>query len=61
MTFAEISRRNSIFAGLGMASAMASLPVQTATTLKLEDPKERAKVRAKIVVLPPAHLRLHAR
>ena len=64
MTFAEISRRNSIFAGLGMASAMASLPAQTATTLKLEDPKERAKVRAKIVASAadeavPAFYRLH--
>jgi hypothetical protein len=64
MTFAEISRRNSMIAGLGMASAMAASPTQAAAALKLDDPKERAKVRAKIIASAadeavPAFYRLH--
>ena len=64
MTFSEISRRNSIIAGLGIASALADSPAQAAQTLKLDDPKERAKVRAKIIASAadeavPAFYRLH--
>jgi len=64
MTFSEISRRNSIIAGLGIASALAESPAQAAPTLKLDDPKERAKVRAKIIASAadeavPAFYRLH--
>ncbi len=64
MTFSEISRRNSIIAGLGIASALADSPAQAAPTLKLDDPKERAKVRAKIIASAadeavPAFYRLH--
>lgn len=61
-----ITRRDTVFAGLGLATAAAALPplAQGAAALQLADPKARARIRAKIVASAaaeavPAFYRLH--
>ncbi|MSO99030.1 MAG: DUF1838 domain-containing protein [Rhodospirillaceae bacterium] len=66
MNHSDLTRRMTMYAGLGVASAFAAGPeaARAATSLKLDDPKERAKIRAKIVASAadeavPAFYRLH--